>query len=145
LTKGIGETGQTEAEAFEVRERKQSIVNFSTDPFQLISGTGHRASVSAGPVSGAAAAATRRRSSAAAPDHMGSQGQYHSGYDGDSKLAPIQSRPEHPPVNFGPKFDEASSSSATGSGTNGANGVTHNTHVQQEYDDPDSVAPHEAR
>lgn len=141
MTKGIGETGQSEAESFEVRERKQSVVNFSSDPFQLLSGQGHRASVSAGPVAGAAAAATRRRSSAAAPDVTAAHTQHHSGYDGDNKLGPIESRTELPPVNAGPKFDEASSSSAA----TGSNGVTHHAPVQWEYDDPDSVAPNERR
>jgi len=135
LTKGIGETGQTPAESFEVRERKQSIVNFSSDPFQLVSGQGHRASISAGHVAGAAAAATRRRSSAAAPDW------HHSGFDGAKKLEPIESRPELPPVEGIGKMDEASSSAAA-TGTNGGATTISHPHV---YDDPDSVAPHETR
>lgn len=35
LTKGIGETYNTPAEDFAVRERKQSILEFSSDPFQV--------------------------------------------------------------------------------------------------------------
>jgi hypothetical protein len=34
-TKGVGELDQTPAEAYAVRERKQSVVNFSNDPFQV--------------------------------------------------------------------------------------------------------------
>ena len=151
LTKGIGETGQTPAEAFEVRERKQSIVNFSSDPFQLLSGQGHRQSISGGAVAGAAAAATRRRSSAAPTDAgHGSR----SGYSGDTKLAPIESRPELPPVEGVGRMDEGSSSipvpvhEATTVGNGAAPDTTPQTAPAPQiyqYDDPVSVAPDERR
>jgi hypothetical protein len=35
LTQGIGETYNTPAEDYAVRERKQSILEFSSDPFQV--------------------------------------------------------------------------------------------------------------
>lgn len=92
---GVGDTQMTRAEEFETRENKASLFDLSSDPFQQLAGSGHRASVSgmAGP---AAAAAARRRSSAVAPDFTHppeSQHPHHqhSGYDGD-KLAPIESR-----------------------------------------------------
>lgn len=92
---GVGQTNMTAAEEFETRENKASLFEFSSDPFQQITGTGHRASVSgaAGPV---AAAAARRRSSAVAPDHHHQphghhEHQHHSGYEGNT-LQTIQSR-----------------------------------------------------
>lgn len=92
---GVGETNLTKAEEFETRENKASLFDLSSDPFQQLTGSGHRASVS-GIAAPAAAEAARRRSSAVAPDHMRAaqeahQNHLHSGYDGD-KLAPIDSR-----------------------------------------------------
>lgn len=79
------------AEAYERRDSKIAFADFSGDPFQKLTGRGHRQSVSgmAGP---AAAAHARRRSSAVAPDAAVATEHHHSGYDGDSRLAPIQSR-----------------------------------------------------
>lgn len=90
----------TKAEEYETRENKASLFDLSSDPFQVVTGSGHRASISgmAGP---AAAAAARRRSSAVAPDahHPHHDGPEHaqthhqrSGYDGDNNLTTIQSR-----------------------------------------------------
>lgn len=93
---GVGDTDMTPAEQYEVRERKQSLFQLSDDPFDHLAGR-NRTSIS-GVASGASAAASRRRSSAVAPDaHAPSAS--HSGYHGD-KLAPIESRPEVPPVKF---------------------------------------------
>lgn len=205
----------TPAEEYEVRERKQSMFQLSDDPFDTLAGR-HRQSVS-GVASGASNAATRRRSSAVAPDAHEAMAS-HSGYKNDKldKLAPIQSRPEIPPVNFGENtFGESSSgktsetlhrdtapasgtlgnasssaagasgsyATATGSATrtgagehtqfhdavttghdhnqrqvtepdsvasrhqpniNGGGAVEPRQH-QQQFDDPDSVAPHEVR
>lgn len=150
LTKGIGETGMTPAETYEVRERKQSVVNFSGDPFQQLTGAGHRQSISSGHVAGAAAAATRRRSSAAPNGLPAAQGQHHSGYDGDKTLAPIESRPELPPVKGVGGMEEGSSSTANGgphetSTTTPAHNITTVPQHPHHFDDPDSVAPDETR
>ena len=165
---GVGETGMTPAEQYEVRERKQSLFQLSTDPFENIAGR-HRTSIS-GVASGASAAATRRRSSAVAPDTQPEA--LHSGYHGE-KLATIESRAEVPPVNFGETnfggragsastsntlhHGTTSTSNATGSSsTNGPGhggdhtvfhdavtvGHDHNEKLDQ---DPDQIAPHEIR
>jgi len=164
---GVGETGMTPAEQFEVRERKQSLFQLSDDPFDVLAGR-HRQSVS-GVASGASAAATRRRSSAVAPDAAAAAAATHSGYHGD-KLAPIESRPEIPPVNvddtgFGGSGRASgdtsetlhkdisapgTTSTATTTTTTGEHARYHDAattghdHIQQ-FDDPDSVAPHEIR
>jgi len=79
------------AEEYEQRDNKTAFAEFSGDPFQQVIGQGHRQSVSG--ISGpAAAAAARRRSSAVAPDVEAPKGHHHSGYDGDSRLAPVVSR-----------------------------------------------------
>jgi hypothetical protein len=79
------------AEAYEQRDNKTAFAEFSGDPFQQITGQGHRQSVSgiAGP---AAAAAARRRSSAVAPDATPAVTHHHSGYDGDYRLNTVESR-----------------------------------------------------
>ena len=164
MTKGIGETGYTPAEEFEVRERKQSVVNFSGDPFQQLLGNGHRQSISQGASVGAAA--TRRRSSAAPMDNTtNGSGQR---YQPDEKLAPIESRPELPPDDKISSVGEGSSSRSSGPSANGekmtsvhmattTTGTPHHhetaaSHTaapapprQQEYEDPDSVAPDQMR
>lgn len=149
----MGETGLTPAEQFEVRERKQSLVQLSTDPFDVIANR-NRQSIS-GVSTSASAAATRRRSSAIAPDAAAAAAS-HSGYHGD-KLGPIESRPELPPVSVG----------GTSMGDNGAgSGTTSDTLNRDSIDpatdgdhtryhdvvtgghnhyDPDSVAPDERR
>ncbi len=126
LTKDVGQTGFSQAEEFEVRERKQSLVNFSSDPFQLLTGTGHRQSVSGGVVSGAAAEA-RRRSSLVPGFAAAAAAKHRSGYDGDKNLGPIQSRPEGAAV----------------SSPSGTNGAAYTPHPHHDMHDPDSVAPHE--
>jgi hypothetical protein len=125
----------TPAEAFEVRERKQSLFQLSDDPFDVIAGR-HRQSVS-GVASSASAEATRRRSSAVAPDAAAAAAS-HSRYHGE-KLAPIESRSELPP-----------SSNNAELATNGArselptSSYKSNT-VPVNYEDPDAVAPDERR
>jgi hypothetical protein len=136
----------TPAEAYEVRERKQSLFQVSDDPFAAMAGS-HRQSVS-GIASSASAAATRRRSSAVAPDVDVSHAS-HSGYNTAYKLAPIESRPEGPPdiSSFqGPGFSDASTTrgSADGDHTRFHDVIT-TGHTHTEYNDPDSVAPHEMR
>lgn len=131
MTKGIGETGNTPAQDFEVRERKQSVVNFSGDPFQLLSGQGHRQSVSGGQALAAANQATeRRRSSAVGPGAAAAAARatHHSGYDGD-KLAPIMSKPELPPVaHVSADRDEITSEGSTFAPSNlSGSGVTGQT------------------
>jgi len=98
------------AEAYERRDSKIAFADFSGDPFQELTGRGHRQSVSgmAGP---AAAAHARRRSSAVAPDTVVVAEHHHSGYDGDSRLAPIQSRAD----------DEITPSTSSPSGYEAAN------------------------
>jgi len=145
---GVGETGATKAEEYEVRERKQSLFQLSSDPFQLLSGSGHRQSVSA--VGGEAAiAASRRRSSAVAPNaaQAAANTHHHSGYDGD-RLEPIESKRELPATN---SSMGASDSTAAESHTNGqaSHAAQHPGHEPTYYDaataDPDSVAPDERR
>ena len=144
---GHGQCELVAPEVFEVRERKQSLFQVSSDPFDVVAGR-HRQSIS-GVASSASAAATRRRSSAVAPDAAAAVAA-HGGYQGD-KLAPIESRPEIPPVNFGNtgfaesgtgKTDaDAVTPVTTGTGTNGAAGGEHRETVVT-HEDPDSVAPH---
>lgn len=112
---GVGETGQSAAEAYEVREEKASMFDLSGDPFQQVSGRGHRASVSG--IAGPAAADARRRSSAVAPDIHHHQ---HSGYDGDEKLAPIASHVDGDEI-------RPSTERQTGSGYNTTTGPTTTT------------------
>ncbi|KIX07042.1 uncharacterized protein Z518_05019 [Rhinocladiella mackenziei CBS 650.93] len=148
---GIGETGMTPAEQFEVRERKQSLFQLSSDPFDVVVGR-HRQSVS-GVATGASAAATRRRSSAVAPD-TAAAATIHRGYHGD-KLAAIESRPEIPPASV---VDTAFGESGAGSGNTSETLNTdgeHTTHhdpvttghdrIHKHHNDQDDVAPHEIR
>lgn len=144
---GLGETGLTLAEEFEVRERKQSLFQLSSDPFDIVAGR-HRQSVS-GIASGASAAATRRRSSAIAPDAHAAMAS-HSGYQGD-KLAPIESKPELPPVDLS-RGSAGESSTVADESTAGPDHEQARRHdaatwgLEHIYhDDPDSVAPHEVR
>jgi len=79
-------------ERYENRERKLSMFQLTTDPFDQI--TGRRSSV----VTDSALGVGRRRSSAVAPDAMHSAtARHHSGFDGD-QLAPIESRPDAAPT-----------------------------------------------
>jgi hypothetical protein len=133
---GIGDTGGSKAEDFEVRERKQSMFQLSDDPFAQISGH-HRPSIAGQGAVELAAAAHRRKSSAIAPDHMPSTTQHHSGYDGDH-LAPIESRVEDGPGHE----DDIRSSEAEGS----TNGHTKPHHQPADaWEDPDAVGPHDIR
>jgi len=115
----------TPAEQYEVRERKQSLFQTSADPFAAVAGKHRQSSIVPGEI-GAASAATRRRSSAVAPDVMQAAAhhhQHHSGYDGDDKLAPIESRVDAPPAGV----SDAGMSSTTASESDhhtGANGHT---------------------
>ena len=138
MTKGIGETGNTPAQDFSVRERKQSVVNFSSDPFQLVTGRGNRQSISGGGALEAANAATERRRSSAVGPNASAAAAHATRFSGfDNKLAPIESKPELPPVSHvSDNTDEITSegstmahSHASGSGTGGpaapgANGHT---------------------
>lgn len=99
------------AEEFETRENKASLFDLSSDPFAQVTGTGHRASISAG-AAPVAAAAARRRSSAVAPDLHHAEHQHHSGYEGNN-LQPIQSRMD----------DEITPSTDGHSGTTGTTGT----------------------
>lgn len=144
------------AEEFESRENKAHLFQDSHDPFQVVAGTGHRASVSAqaGPV----AAAARRRSSAVAPDHTAAaaaatesygHGHGHSGYSHEP-LAPIQSRREDDdivrPSNEYPGGTTTTTTTTTHTTTGLAGGNTaanngHSLFYDQATKDLDGVAP----
>lgn len=130
----------TPAEAFEVRERKQSLFQLSSDPFDVIAGR-HRQSVS-GVASSASAEATRRRSSAVAPDAAAAAAS-HSRYHGEN-LAPIESRAEVPDTG---KSELASSSNGVGNSTHKPTTTSayKSTTVPLNYEDPDAVAPDDRR
>lgn len=125
---GVGETGYSKAEEFETRENKAALFDMSSDPFQQLTGRGHRGSIAAGAASGAAEA--RRRSSAVAPDHMGAARQataahYHSGYDGDqNRLAPIPSRQDD---DIQPSADSLNNGVGPSNGLSGTTGTTTTT------------------
>jgi hypothetical protein len=142
----------TPAEQFEVRERKQSLFQLSSDPFDVIAGR-NRQSVSGATTGASAAATTRRRSSAVAPDAAAAAaGHHHSGYDGD-KLETIVSRADgQPPAHSHNR--ESSTSGHSQEGTlnrdsidpvGGEHGLVHDAVTTERYHDPDSVAPHEVR
>jgi hypothetical protein len=77
-------------EKYENRERKLSMFQLTTDPFDQIAG--RRTSV----VNDSALGVGRRRSSAVAPDAThAATAHHHSGFDGD-QLAPIESRVDAP-------------------------------------------------
>ena len=100
----------TPAEQYEVRERKQSLFQLSSDPFAIVANE-HRQSISAAET-GAAAAATRRRSSAVAPDAAAAAASHHhSGYEGN-KLETIVSKAEEPP-NFSRNGESSTSGHTT--------------------------------
>lgn len=145
----------SKAEDFEVRDRKQSVFDLSSDPFQQISGAGHRQSVSGPAVAGAADA--RRRSSAVAPDAARATANaghgHHSGYQGET-LAPIQSRTDGAPAtetvgSASMNQYEYGTSTGTGTGTtttnNGVSSGEHGLYHDIATNDPDSVAPNEVR
>jgi hypothetical protein len=146
----------TPAEQFEVRERKQSLFQLSSDPFDVLANR-HRQSVS-GATTGASAAATRRRSSAVAPDAtaaVAAAGHTHSGYDGGHKLETIVSKVDAPTA--GSHNGESSGSGHISDDTLnrdsidpvGGSGGEHTRHYDAvttgHHHDPDSVAPHEVR
>lgn len=129
---GVGEIDLTPAEVYEQRERKQSLVQFSGDPFQQLVGAGHRSSSISGAAAGASTAATVRRRSSAAPGGAAAaaaKAVANSGYAGPA-LAPIQS------------IAEASSENAADPASN--NAAKASAPIEH-YDDPDAVAPHEVR
>lgn len=143
----------TPAEQFEARERKQSLFQLSSDPFDVLANR-HRQSIS-GVSTGASAAASRRRSSAIAPDAAAAAS--HSGYQGD-KLAPIESRPEIPPPDLGNtdmgsgstsdtlNRDSIDPAAAPSTSSGGEHTRYHDaTTTGHDHHDPDSVAPHEVR
>lgn len=114
--RGVGDTGNTPAEDYDARDRKQSMFQLSGDPFSELSGSGHRQSISAASTGASAAATQRRRSSAVAPHEQ------HHDYHHSDRLETIESRPE-----------EALS-----------NATTHTAQYELP-DDPDGVAPDEIR
>lgn len=151
---GVGETHMSKAEEYESRENKAHLFQDSADPFAIVAGTGHRASVSA--TAGPAAAAARRRSSAVAPDHAAAAAAathshgHHSGYDHEP-LAPIESRhddavrPSHEAPGYGTTTTTTTTtqtSTHVGSGNTATNGG-HTMFYEQATKDLDSVAPHE--
>ena len=150
----VAQTGNTHAEDYEIRERKQSLFQLNDDPFQQFSGRGNRASIS--DVGGAVGkdASVRRRSSAAAGPHAAAAAAKH--YDGGN-LAPIESRNELPPINAGSSLGHSESTAAdeiNGHHTTTTNTTTTTTtttgnkgtyHDVATFEDPDSVAPHEVR
>ena len=151
----VAQTGNTHAEDYEIRERKQSLFQLNDDPFQQFSGRGNRASIS--DIGGAVGkdASVRRRSSAAAGPHAAAAAAKH--YDGGN-LAPIESRNELPPINAGSSLGASESTAAdqinghghetTTATTTTTTATTNNKgtfHDVATYDDPDSVAPHEVR
>lgn len=149
------DTHMTPAEQYEVRERKQSLFQLSSDPFDVIANR-NRQSIS-GATTGASAAATRRRSSAVAPDAAAAAaaaGHHHSGYDGD-KLETIVSKVEVPPTSS--HNGESSASAHISEDTLNKDSIDpvagsseqHTKHYDAvtsgHHHDPDSVAPHEVR
>ncbi|ETI29015.1 hypothetical protein G647_01468 [Cladophialophora carrionii CBS 160.54] len=146
----------TPAEQYEVRERKQSLFQLSSDPFDNLANR-HRQSVS-GAVTGASAAATRRRSSAVAPDATvatAAAGHSHSGYDSGHKLEPIVSKADGPTASS--HNGESSLSGHISDDTLNRDSIDpvggrsgeHTRHYDAvttgHHHDPDSVAPHEVR
>jgi len=147
----------TPAEQYEVRERKQSLFQLSSDPFDVIANR-HRQSIS-GATTGASAAATRRRSSAVAPDAAAAtaaHGHAHSGYDGH-QLETIVSRVDGPAAsNNGEShfsedtlnrdsIDPVGEASGAGHTRHYDSVTTGHDHHDHDHHDPDSVAPHEVR
>lgn len=132
---GVGDTGYTKAEEYASRERKQSLFQESTDPFQQITATGHRQSISAAALPVAQTA--RRKSSAVGPDSHAHTHAAHSGYGGET-LAPIESNTDNPSRST---TTTTTTTTTTGNNVgNGQHGLYHDT-----VTDPDSVAPHEIR
>lgn len=144
---GVGETNLSAAQAYEIRENKAALFDLSTDPFQQLTGTGHRGSVDLSLAPDASAMA-RRRSSAIAPDAVAAAAaaataHHHSGYDGNEKLAPVQS--------LDPDQITPSGSSTGGTNTgymagkDSADHVTGETGHTNYYDQAttDDIAPHE--
>ncbi|OAP62285.1 hypothetical protein AYL99_04488 [Fonsecaea erecta] len=140
----------TPAEQYEVRERKQSLFQLSSDPFDIMANR-NRQSIS-GATTGASAAATRRRSSAVAPDATAAAAS-HSGYHGE-KLAPIESRPEGPPAANSSNIHDAASGHTSDTLSRDSIDPVEGRHARvydavtaghDHHADPDSVAPHEMR
>lgn len=116
----------------------------STDPFQQLTGSGHRASITGAAAEAEAAAAARRRSSAVAPDAQHAATHHHSGYDG-AQLQPIESKAEGEPDKITPSQDSTAANGHDGIGNNAATAQAGTTtyHDATTTHDPDSVAPHE--
>jgi len=134
----------TPAETIDKRERKLSTVQFSGDPFQELTGAGHRQpSISGASLGAVNVAAQRRRSSAVAPD-AGTH--HHSGYDG-AKLATIVSKPELPPANEagGQSLGSSSGTAVSNNGHTQFYDVTTLNHNHRRVEDRDSIGPHDMR
>lgn len=139
------------AEEFDTRENKAALFDESSDPFQLLSGRGHRASVSAAaaPVANDA----RRRSSAVAPDAAAAvartQYGHSSGYDGNEKLEPIQSHIEDNAIRPSTDAPTSVASTQVNNGlshqdpTRTVGDSGHTTFYDAATRDLDDVAPHE--
>jgi len=123
-------------ERFENRERKLSMFQLTTDPFDELSG--RRSSV----VNDSALGVGRRRSSAIAPDAMAAAAtHHHSGFDGN-RLDKIESRADEPatstrPAGIGEPRDGLVHEVVTGAPSNSSAGTTfaasdHGHHVQPE-------------
>ncbi|KAK5090561.1 hypothetical protein LTS08_002531 [Lithohypha guttulata] len=140
---GVGETGMSRAEEFDTRENKASLFDISNDPFQQLTGSGHRASVSgaAAPV----AAAARRRSSAVAPDAAAATAAHNhhtSGYSGSQGLETIPSRVEDNDIRPSTDVPPTIPSSTLNSGTTHHTGDTgHTIFYDRATIDTDNVAP----
>lgn len=133
------------AEEFDTRENKAALFDESSDPFQLLSGRGSRASISAA----AAPVATdaRRRSSAVAPDAAAAvartQHGHTSGYGGNDKLEIIPSHVEDNTIR--PSSDAPTSTASTevthSDPTRSVGDTGHTTFYDAATKDLDSVGP----
>lgn len=154
LIADVGDTGYSKAEEYEQRERKQSMFQESSDPFQQFTAKGHRQSVSdqAGP----GAAYARRKSSALAPDAMAAAAHHHENHQPGSHsgfasepLAPIESRTEFPGTqtsNFTQPSTTTTTTTTTTTSSNTAGNNQHGLyHDTVTHEDPDSVGPHDVR
>lgn len=105
-------------ERYENRERKLSMFQLTTDPFDELAG--RRRSV----VTDSALGVGRRRSSAVAPDAMhAATAHHHSGYHGD-RLEPIESRVEGPTTTTTTTTAANGATRPTGGGTDTSEGTT---------------------
>lgn len=74
---GVGETYMPPVELYAQRANKEAAVNFSTDPFMLLKGSGNAEGID-GQIAPDASAQVRRRSSAIAPDAAIAAARHHA-------------------------------------------------------------------